>query len=135
MYSEHEVLSNVWWPFKTHDPDWDKPLALWLNSSLGILALLAVRTSTEGGWVALKKAELAGLSVLDPRALTPEQLQALSNLFDEMAETEFRRLPEMRECPARRALDDGLSAALDLPSLSAVRLLLATEPVVSNRRL
>ena len=135
MRAETEVLSNVWWPFKTYDADWDKPLALWLNSSLGILAMLAMRTSTEGGWVALKKAELAELSVLNPRALTPEQLEALSGLFDEMAETEFGRLPEMRQCPARRALDDGLSRILNLPDLSAVRLGLASEPVVSNRRL
>ena len=135
MCASTPVLSNVWWPFKAHDPDWDKPLALWLNGSLGILAMLAVRTSTEGGWVALKKAELAELAVLDPRALTPEQLQALSNLFDEMAETEFQRLPEMGQCPARRALDDGLSRILNLPDMVSLRRLLATEPVVSNRRL
>ncbi len=34
-----------------------------------------------------------------------------------------------------RALDDGLSAILGLPDLSRLRELLATEPVVSNRRL
>ena len=135
MCAEEPVLSNVWWPFKAYSPDWNKALTLWLNSSLGILAFLSVRTSTHGGWVALKKGELAALPVLDPRALTPEQLQALSNLFDEMAETEFRRLPEMRECPARRALDDGLSAILGLPDMVSLRRLLATEPVVSNRRL
>ena len=135
MCANTPVLSNVWWPFKTYDPDWDKPLALWLNSSLGILALLAVRTSTRGGWVALKKSELASLPVLDPRALTPEQLQALSNLFDEMAETEFQRLPDMGQCPARRALDDGLSRILNLPDMVSLRHLLATEPVVANRRL
>ncbi len=48
---------------------------------------------------------------------------------------EFLRLPEMAECPARRALDDGLSDVLDLPDLSVLRTLLASEPVVSNRRL
>ena len=135
MCADEPVLSNVWWPFSAYNPDWDKALALWLNSSLGILALLAVRTSTEGSWVALKKAELAALPVLDARALTPEQLQALSHLFDELAEMEFGRLPAMGECTARRALDDGLSAILSLPDLSTLRRMLATEPVVCNRRL
>lgn len=135
MHTDRQVLANVWWPFKAYNPEWDKPLALWLNSSLGILSILTVRTSTQGPWVQLKKAELATLPVLDPRALTPEQLQALSNLFDEMAEAEFRRLPDMGECPARRALDGGLSRILGLPDLSALRRMLATEPVVSNRRL
>ena len=135
MCASEEVLSNVWWPVNIRNPDWAKVLAVWFNSSLGIMALLASRNSTEGSWVGLKKADLAALSVLDPRALSPEQLQALSNLFDEMAEAEFRRLPEMHECPARRALDDGLSRILNLPNLSALRRMLATEPVVSNRRL
>ena len=135
MCADREMLANVWWPVKTHNPDWDKPLALWLNSSLGILSLLAVRTSTHGGWVALKKAELASLPVLDPRALTREQLQALSDLFDEMAEAEFQRLPDMGQCPARRALDNGLSRILNLPDMVSLRHLLASEPVVSNRRL
>lgn len=135
MRANEEVLSNVWWPVNTRNPDWDKALVVWFNSSPGIMALLASRNSTAGSWVQLKKADLAALPVLDPRALTPEQLQALSALFDEMAEMEFERLPDMVECPARRALDDGLSRILGLPGLAALRRMLATEPVVSNRRL
>ena len=76
------------------------------------------------------------LPVLDVRALKRSaQLQALSSLFDEIAEMEFERLPAMAHCPARRALDDGLSAILGLPDLSRLRELLASEPVVANRRL
>lgn len=41
----------------------------------------------------------------------------------------------MADCPARKALDDGLSEILDLPDLAVLRTLLASEPVVSNRRL
>ena len=48
---------------------------------------------------------------------------------------EFERLPQMADCPARRALDDGLSSILGLPDLSGLRELLATEPVVSDERL
>ena len=115
--------------------DWEKALALWMNSSLGIVTLLANRTSTRGGWVALKKVDLERLPVLDVRALTAEQLQRLSELFDEIAEMEFERLPGMAECPARSALDEGLADVLGLPDLTGLRELLATEPVVSNQRL
>ena len=135
MRANERVLSNVWWPVNTRDGEWDKALTVWLNSSLGIMTLLSVRTSTRGGWVALKKADLAALAVLDMRAMPAEQLQALSALFDELAEMEFMRLQEMADCPARRALDDGLSRILGLPDMSALRRMLATEPVVSNRRL
>ena len=108
---------------------------VWMNSSLGVLTTLAERTSTEGGLVAMKKADLEELPVLDMRQLASSQLDALSDLYDVLAETEFERLPGMAQCQGRRALDDGLSRILGLPDLGTLRVLLASEPVVSNRRL
>ena len=135
MLSSQPVLSNVWWPVRVEDAPAGKALAAWLNSSLGLLALLTQRTSTEGSWVAVKKADLETLPVLDPRRLDPTQVQALSDLFDELAEAEFERLPAMAHDPARAALDAGVSRILGLPDLATLRTLLASEPVVSNRRL
>ena len=135
MWSEKEVLSNVWWEIRVEDALAEKALALWLNSSLGILTILAHRTSTRGGWVGMKKADLEEMPVVDTRNLSSEQLIGLADLFDEMAEAEFERLPGMAHCPARQALDDGISRILGLPDLSKLRDLLASEPVVSNRRL
>ena len=131
----NSVLSNVWWPVNVEEVSYEKALAVWLNSSLGVLTILAQRTSTEGGWVSIKKADLEQLPMLDLRAITPEQLQGLSQLFDDVAEDEFERLPAMAECAARSRLDDGLSEILRLPNLDGLRRLLASEPVVSNRRL
>ena len=135
MRSDTRVLSNVWWPVRVQDESAEKALTIWLNSSLGLLTILAQRTSTEGGWVAMKKADLEELPVLDPRRLSPSQLQELSVLFDEMVEADFERLPGMADCQARRALDNGISRIFGLPDLSTLRVLLASEPVVSNRRL
>ena len=83
----------------------------------------------------MKKADLVGMPALDLRAIAPDQLQAMSQLFGDVAEEEFERLPAMADCPARRHLDDGLSEILGLPNLDGLRRLLASEPVVSNRRL
>ena len=83
----------------------------------------------------MKKADLEELPVLDTRQLSPSQLRQMSDLFDEMSEAEFERLPSMANCPARRRLDDGISAILGLPDLGNLRRLLASEPVVSNERL
>ena len=49
-----------------------------------------------------------------------------------IAEAAFERLPTMAEC---EALDDGLFRILNLPDLTTLRTLIASEPVVSNRRL
>ena len=135
MWSETKVLSNVWWEVQVESVPSEKALAAWLNSSLGLLTILTQRTSTEGGWVAMKKADLEDLPVLDPRQLSPSQLQHLSDLFDALSEENFERLPAMASCPARKRLDDGISEILALPDLSTLRDLLASEPVVSNARL
>ena len=134
MCSESPVLSNVWWPVKTGSQDSDKALAVWLNSSVGLLTLLATRNTTQGNWVKLKKADLQPLPVLDLQAVSNSQHRELSKLFDDLAESEFERLPAMAHCPARKSLDDGLSEILGLPNLSKLRDLLATEPVVRNRQ-
>ncbi len=135
MWSGSRVLSNVWWPIRVEDVLHEKALAIWLNSSLGLLTILSQRTSTRGGWVGTKKADLEELPVLDVRRLSTSRIEALSRLFDELAEQEFERLSGMAHCPSRRALDDGLSKILGLPDLAKLRDLLASEPVVSNRRL
>ena len=135
MRSETRVLSNVWWPIRIGDVPAEKALVIWLNSSLGLLTILTQRTTTEGGWVAMKKADLEVLPVLDTRRLSQTQVQSLSDLFDGLAEAEFERLPGMATCSTRRSLDDGVSKILGLPKLGKLRDLLASEPVVSNQRL
>ena len=72
----------------------------------------------------MKKADLEELPVLDPRRLSPSQLQRLSDLFDALSEEEFERLPGMAHCPTRRRLDDGISEILGLPDLATLRDLL-----------
>ncbi len=130
MLAPEKVLSNVWWSINVEDVSYEKALTLWINSSLGISTILAQRTSTEGGWVAMKKADLGKLPILDPRQLTKAQVKGLSDLFDELADAEFERLPGMADCPARTALDEGMSEILGLPDLRGLRVLLASEPVV-----
>ena len=135
MCTEMPVLSNVWWAVNIGSHNCEKSIAVWLNSTVGLLTLMATRSTTRGSWVALKKGDLSEMPVLDVRAISESQLQALADLFDELADEEFERLPAMAECATRRRLDEGMSAILGLPDLSGLRRLLATEPVVSNQRL
>ncbi len=135
MRSETSVLGRMWWPVSVEDATVEKALTVWINCSLGLLTLLAVRNTTRGGWVQLKKADLVRMPVLDPRSLTSPQLQEMSHLFDSLTAAEFERLANIAYCPARQALDDGITQILDLPDFSNLRHLLASEPVISNRRL
>lgn len=134
-----KVLSNVWWTFallqKATRPNADKSLALWLNSTLGLLILLTMRTETEGPWVNFKKTTLKAMPTLDIRKLSDAQLAKLAAAYDELCERELQPLPRMAEDEARAAIDDALSNALGLPDLAPLREMLAREPVVSMQRL
>ena len=135
MRSPTHALSNAWWPIRVEDILLEKALTVWFNSSVGLLTILTRRTTTEGGWSAMKKADLKTMLVPDVRTFSSSQRQRLASLFDGLAESDFERLPAMVECPARRALDEGLSTVLGLPNLETLRTLLASEPVVSGARL
>ena len=126
------VLSNVWWPMRLleQNDDCEKTLALWLNSTLGLLILLSHREETRGAWVKFKKPVLSEIAVLDVRALSPEQIRRLVNAYDTLSTQPLLPFPEMANDPIRKAMDAAVSEALSLPDLSVLRNLLAQEPVV-----
>ena len=66
----------------------------------------------------MKKVDLEELQVVDVRQLSPARLQAMSDLFDEMADAEFERLQGMAGCQSRCSLEDGISRILGLPGLA-----------------
>jgi hypothetical protein len=134
---ETPVLSNVWWPFKSHagTEDADKVLALWLNSSLALVVLLALREETRGAWVDFKKPQLRELPVIDASVLQSHQLALISDKYDSLAHESLRPFGELANDPARRAIDDAFCQALNLLDLAPLRGLLSREPVLTLRRL
>jgi len=128
------VLSNVWWPLKLRDGLDDrhaKVLTLWLNSTLGLLLLLANRLETRGAWVEFNKPTLHNLLVLDVRKLKAGQLKRLTDAFDRLAKVPLRPLPQMAEDEGRAAIDDAIRRALNLGDLTKLRHALAREPVIT----
>ena len=129
---ELPVLSNVWWPLsiQPQNNDWEKVLTLWLNSTLGLLILLAHREETQGAWVDFKKPVLSGMPVIDVGALKAEQTRRLVEAYTALSAETLLPFPEMANDPVRKAMDAAISEALSLPDLSVLRNLLAQEPVV-----
>lgn len=134
-----KVLSNVWytlvWNENLARDDADKTLALWLNSTLGILSLLTIRGETEGAWAQFKKTHLKAMPVLNVRKLSDAQLAQLATAYDALCKRELQPLPRMAADETRTAIDNALSAVLELPDLAPLREMLAREPVVSMQRL
>jgi tRNA1(Val) A37 N6-methylase TrmN6 len=133
------VLANMWWPLSFKDriqnDDIEKALAVWLNSTLGLLLLLSNRLETEGAWIDFKKPVLLEMPMLDLVSLTGEQLTLLAATYDEVCHDGLRPFPEMATDPVRAKIDAAVSKALGLPDFSILRRLLSQEPVVYLKRL
>lgn len=131
------ALSNVWWPFAVHggNQSMEKALALWLNSTLGILLAAGHRVPTQGSWVQFKKPVLRQLPVLDVRHLEPAQLSQLSSLYDQIADQHLEPLRKMENDTLRVTIDKGISQVLGLPDISALRVLLGQEPIIAGAAL
>ncbi|MFW6112530.1 MAG: hypothetical protein ACOC6S_03060 [Chloroflexota bacterium] len=132
VLTEMHVLSNVWWPVRLlkENDVYEKALILWLNSTPGIILLLAHREETQGAWIDFKKPVLSEMPVLDVPTLNADQLKRLVDAYDALSEKPLLPFPKMATDPVREAVDAAISEALDLPDLSVLRTLLAQEPVV-----
>ena len=97
IYVDKPVLSNIFYAVKLkdeHDQRMLKALSLWLNSTWGILTVLASRLETRGRWMCLKMSHWRLLPVLDLTSLSEDKLDKLAGLFDKYKDMELRRLPE-----------------------------------------
>jgi hypothetical protein len=87
------VISNVWWPAETSD-DHAKLICLWLNSTWGILSLLAYRQETRGTYGEYKKEYWQELPILNLSVIDENQRSSFLALHDQIKTTELPRLTE-----------------------------------------
>jgi hypothetical protein len=134
IHTSEKVLSNTWWPVATDggDKSTDKILALWLNSSLGLLSLIASRVDTQGPWIDLKKPILEEMLVIDPRKLSTDAKKKMTSAYDGLCSTEIQALPHIAEDGVRNKIDQLVADALGVDDdLSVLRALLGNEPIIS----
>ena len=94
------------WPnFIPEQDEWTLPLVLWANTTLGLLAFWWGGTRQQQGRARLTITQLPGLTVLDPRKLSQEQLAQAEALFERFKEVEFLPANEAYQDDARQALD------------------------------
>jgi len=95
MISEEPVLSNVFYAIKLKNEDEDrlKALCLYLNTTWGILTILANREETEGAWVRLKMSHWRLLPVLDVDKMSSSKIRELAKIFDKFKNKSLQRIP------------------------------------------
>lgn len=133
-----KALSNVWWPTRwdgdneEENRKMERRLALWLNSTLGLVSMLGQRQDTEGPFVKFPKAWWESTDVLDLDSLDDEELQQLDELWEEISDEGFEPFPEIADDDTREKIDDTFEDILDVDGISTIRDFLSREPVVTD---
>jgi hypothetical protein len=96
MLSDQKTISNIFYilRLKNETPEKLKSLCLWLNTTWGILTMLASREETRGGFIGLKMSQWKLLPVLDVDKLSEESIKRLADVYDEFDSASFQRIPE-----------------------------------------
>lgn len=133
-----KALSNVWWPTRWDGDDesenrkMERRLALWLNSTLGLVSMLGRRQDTEGPFVKFPKTWWKATDVLDLDSLDDDELGQLDDLWDEISDEEFEPFPEIADDQTRERIDSTFEDILDVDDISTIREFLSREPVVTD---
>ena len=137
---EHPALGSAWTPCKPRVPEADaetmeKALCVYLNSSVGVLALLGDRSNKALSYPRFSMDDLKKIPVPDFAAVDGAAAR-LAKAYDAHAKDVFLPLPRMNDCRTRRALDRAVADALELgaEAVSAIRRSFVEEPSVTGRR-
>ena len=132
VHCDPPTLGSRWIPFtaRAGTPEvWSKATAVWLNSSLGVLATIAFSTHHTGSRPKVSLDAMRNLRVPD---LTPEKAAALAEVFEAHQDEELLRLYDSGADATRQALDTAVIDVLgaDAETVTRVRNALAAEPSV-----
>ncbi len=129
------LLSNVWWSYKLlpkyQEEVYQKCIALFMNSTVGIILLLASRVETEGSWIDFKKPILENYPIMNLDSVDRNTLEYLSSIYNQIRGKEFKVLKEINRDETRREIDIAISRVLGIPEISHIRETLAREPILT----
>jgi len=130
------IGGRAWPSFVLNEPAWEPALALWLNTSLGLIARWSVSGRQQQGRANLTVTTLGRIPVLDPRSLTDKQVADLGDLAERERHETMLPANEAYRDIQRHILDVAvLHDVLGLPSdvldaLEVMRLIWCSEPSV-----
>jgi hypothetical protein len=121
MCSTEPVLSNIFYALRLENGNEAhrlKALCLWLNTTWGILSILANRSETRGRWIRLKMTHWRLQPVLNVMGLDEGKIKRLAAIFDKYCRSDLPRLPEQFNPnnidPVRKGIDREFLETLDV---------------------
>lgn len=135
------ALGGYGWPAaEVSNSDSEKALALWLNSTPGLICLWYQANQTQNGIGFLSNIQLRELPVINAKKLAAAQIKAMNRIFDDLDERKMLPASEAWQDPARMELDrrllkEALGADDEtLNALNKLRTKWCLEPTVQARK-
>ena len=136
LTEEPSIGGRAWPNFRVENRRWEEAIALWSNTTLGLMCFWWLGSRQQQGRAMLTISRLPDLLVLDPRKLCPAQLDLTRQIFDEFRSRAFKPANEAYRCDVRKDLDRTVLVELlqlpdtILPSLDLLRRQWCAEPTV-----
>ena len=133
---DEPAVGSIWTPCNPNDPIIVEALCMYINSSVGLMALLGGRDNRKPSYPSFSIDSLRKLPVPDFSALDSDARDFLSSRFKWVQDEELLPFPQMNDDPVRKQIDDAITQALDLDPewVARIRRSLSEEPSVTNRR-
>ena len=105
---DKSIGGRAWPNFVLRDSLWESAVALWANSTLGIISFWFKGTRQHQGRACLTIKTLPSLPILDMRSLSPSQIEQAGSMFEDFASREFLPAHQAHRCRTRRSLDEAI---------------------------
>ena len=135
MLSEPAV-GSLWVPCRPHDPGNAETICLYLNSSVGLLALLGGRGNRVPSYPAFSLDAQRALPVPDFGTLGAGARDLMATTFARLRGETLQPFPRMNDDLVRKQIDDAVAQAFNFDPewMAGIRRGLSEEPSVTNRR-
>lgn len=105
LTTREAVGGRAWPSFILAERKYEKTLALWFNSSLGILAFWWLASKSQDGRGSVTTTRFGELVCFDPRSLSDTELLAIDTFFDDFKTKPLLDIHECAADPHREELD------------------------------
>ena len=132
------ALGSAWVPCKPYSQDVsiEKAICVYLNSTIGILAILGNRSIKHLSYSQFAMDDLRRIPVPDFAKMDESKVKMMAAAYDGLRDSVLLPLPQMNECDTRKKLDDMIVTALgmDAELIAAIRRELTREPSITGRQ-
>ena len=138
MTREKVIGGQAWPSFICKNQDWNKPIALWMNTTLGLITFWFKGTRQQQGRSRASLTLLDEMPIYDMRQLTGNQIKVAKNVFKELSERHMLQASAADRDVVRQELDEiVLLEVFNLPAtimepLSLLRKKWCREPSVQS---